>query len=67
MFLFSGRGYWQELIESIIWAYNKVKVALAIVFQCQCRPSKVLLLLVFFLISTHFTVQLEILSDPIVL
>jgi photosystem I P700 chlorophyll a apoprotein A1 len=20
MFLFSGRGYWQELIESIVWA-----------------------------------------------
>ena len=27
MFLFSGRGYWQELIESIIWAHNKVKAA----------------------------------------
>nr|YP_010728691.1 photosystem I P700 apoprotein A1 [Phymatolithon calcareum]WEA76814.1 photosystem I P700 apoprotein A1 [Phymatolithon calcareum] len=27
MFLFSGRGYWQELIESIIWAHNKIKVA----------------------------------------
>ena len=27
MFLFSGRGYWQELIESIIWAHNKLKVA----------------------------------------
>ncbi|MBA0666317.1 hypothetical protein Goklo_002739, partial [Gossypium klotzschianum] len=27
MFLFSGRGYWQELIESIISAYNKLKVA----------------------------------------
>nr|YP_010502442.1 photosystem I P700 chlorophyll a apoprotein A1 [Grateloupia turuturu]UXC96855.1 photosystem I P700 chlorophyll a apoprotein A1 [Grateloupia turuturu] len=27
MFLFSGRGYWQELIESIVWAHNKVKVA----------------------------------------
>jgi hypothetical protein len=23
MFLFSGRGYWQELIESIVWAHNK--------------------------------------------
>ncbi|PPS13546.1 hypothetical protein GOBAR_AA07027 [Gossypium barbadense] len=22
-----GRGYWQELIESIVWAYNKLKVA----------------------------------------
>nr|AYR05844.1 photosystem I P700 chlorophyll a apoprotein A1 [Lithothamnion sp.] len=30
MFLFSGRGYWQELIESIIWAHNKIKVAPAI-------------------------------------
>jgi photosystem I P700 chlorophyll a apoprotein A1 len=30
MFLFSGRGYWQELIESIIWAHNKLKVAPAI-------------------------------------
>ncbi|KAI5016268.1 hypothetical protein ZWY2020_006119 [Hordeum vulgare] len=28
MFLFS-RGYWQELIESIVWAHNKLKVALA--------------------------------------
>jgi hypothetical protein len=29
MFLFSGRGYWQEL-ESIVWAHNKLKVAPAI-------------------------------------
>ncbi|MFQ6648122.1 hypothetical protein Gotur_021938 [Gossypium turneri] len=29
MFLFSRCGYWQELIESIISAYNKLKVALA--------------------------------------
>ncbi|KAF6151666.1 hypothetical protein GIB67_043073 [Kingdonia uniflora] len=27
MFPFSGRGYWQEPIESIIWAHNKLKVA----------------------------------------
>jgi len=27
MFLFSGRGYWQELIESIVWAHNKLRVA----------------------------------------
>jgi photosystem I P700 chlorophyll a apoprotein A1 len=26
MFLFSGRGYWQELIESIVWAHNKLNV-----------------------------------------
>ena len=24
MFLFSGRGYWQELIESIVWAHSKI-------------------------------------------
>lgn len=30
MFLFSGRGYWQELIESIVWAHNKIKVTPAI-------------------------------------
>jgi len=36
MFLFSGRGYWQELIESIVWAHNKLKVAPAI----QPRASK---------------------------
>jgi photosystem I P700 chlorophyll a apoprotein A1 len=30
MFLFSGRGYWQELIESIVWAHNKLHVAPAI-------------------------------------
>jgi len=23
MFLYSGRGYWQELIESILWAHHK--------------------------------------------
>jgi len=27
MFLWSGRGYWQELIESIAWAHNKLKLA----------------------------------------
>jgi photosystem I P700 chlorophyll a apoprotein A1 len=26
MFLFSGRGYWQELIESILWAHSKLKI-----------------------------------------
>ena len=30
MFLFSGRGYWQELIESIVWAHNNLKLAPAI-------------------------------------
>ncbi|TVQ11152.1 MAG: photosystem I core protein PsaA [Leptolyngbya sp. DLM2.Bin27] len=30
MFLFSGRGYWQELIESIVWAHNKLKITPAI-------------------------------------
>nr|AVY51804.1 photosystem I apoprotein A1 [Pyrocystis lunula] len=24
MFLFSGRGYWQELIESLVWAHSKI-------------------------------------------
>ena len=27
MFLFSGRGYWQELIESVIWSHHKLKIA----------------------------------------
>jgi photosystem I P700 chlorophyll a apoprotein A1 len=26
MFLFSGRGYWQELIESILWCHSKMKL-----------------------------------------
>ena len=26
MFLFSGRGYWQELIESIVWAHQLLHV-----------------------------------------
>jgi photosystem I P700 chlorophyll a apoprotein A1 len=26
MFLFSGRGYWQELIESILWAHSKLNI-----------------------------------------
>ena len=29
MFLFSGRGYWQELIESIVWAHE----------QLNCEPN----------------------------
>jgi photosystem I P700 chlorophyll a apoprotein A1 len=27
MFLFSGRGYWQELIEAIVWAHRKTRVS----------------------------------------
>jgi photosystem I P700 chlorophyll a apoprotein A1 len=27
IFLFSGRGYWQELIDSILWAHNKLKIS----------------------------------------
>lgn len=30
MFLFSGRGYWQEFIESIVFAHHKLKVITAI-------------------------------------
>jgi photosystem I P700 chlorophyll a apoprotein A1 len=26
MFLYSGRAYWQELIESIIWSHTKIKI-----------------------------------------
>ena len=26
MFLWSGRVYWQELIESILWAHHKLKI-----------------------------------------
>ena len=25
MFLFSGRGYWQELVESVLWTHTKLK------------------------------------------
>lgn len=30
MFLFSGRGYWEELIESICWSHNKVGVLVSL-------------------------------------
>jgi photosystem I P700 chlorophyll a apoprotein A1 len=30
MFLYSGRGYWQELIESILWAHHKLKIVMHI-------------------------------------
>ena len=30
MFLFSGRGYWQELIESIVWAHNKLYLTMSL-------------------------------------
>lgn len=26
MFLFSGRGYWQELIESVVWSHTKLNI-----------------------------------------
>ena len=26
MFLFSGRGYWQELIESVLWSHHKLRI-----------------------------------------
>jgi photosystem I P700 chlorophyll a apoprotein A1 len=26
MFLFSGRGYWQELIESLLWAHGRLRL-----------------------------------------
>jgi photosystem I P700 chlorophyll a apoprotein A1 len=26
MFLYSGRGYWQELIESLLWSHHKLNV-----------------------------------------
>jgi len=26
MFLYSGRGYWQELIESILWSHHKLNI-----------------------------------------
>jgi hypothetical protein len=40
---------------------------LAFISQCQCRPSRVLSLLVFFPISTHFTAPPEIPSTPTIL
>ncbi|KAL9411470.1 hypothetical protein AB3S75_045131 [Citrus x aurantiifolia] len=40
---------------------------LAFVSQCQCRPSRGLLPLVFFSISTHFTAPSKIPSTPTVL
>ena len=27
MYLFSGRGYWQELIESVIWSHSKLNIS----------------------------------------
>lgn len=30
MFLYSGRGYWQELIESILWAHTKLHISVSI-------------------------------------
>ena len=30
MFLFSGRGYWQELIESLLWSHFKLGILLFI-------------------------------------
>ena len=31
MFLYSGRGYWQELIESVVWSHHKIGVVQLIV------------------------------------
>ena len=27
MFLYSGRGYWQELIETLVWAHERTPIA----------------------------------------
>jgi len=50
MFLFSDRCYWKELIEFIVWAHNKLKVApatqpraLSIVQGCAVRVTHCLL------------------------
>ncbi|PHT85416.1 hypothetical protein T459_07522 [Capsicum annuum] len=50
IFLFSEHGYWQELIESIVWAHNKFKVApatrpraLSIIQGCAVRVTHYLL------------------------
>ena len=40
MFLFSGRGYWQELIESIIWAHKVVVAAHVLVYAGHCSGSR---------------------------
>ena len=37
MFLFSGRGYWQELIECLVWSYLKLKV----IFRIQPRALSI--------------------------
>lgn len=37
MFLSSGRGYWQELIESLLWAHYKLKI----VAQIQPRALSI--------------------------
>lgn len=37
MFLFSGRGYWQELIEALLWAHLK----LALVPSLQPRALSI--------------------------
>ena len=40
MFLFSGRGYWQELIESIVWAHNKIKTCTNYSTSCSKYYSR---------------------------
>ena len=36
MFLLSGHGYWQELIETILWSHNKVAI---VPFVLPCALS----------------------------
>ena len=39
MFLYSGRGYWQELIESILWTHQKLEIITRIQPRALCMNT----------------------------
>lgn len=46
MFLFSGHSYWQELIEFIVWAYNKGMFGIEVVYllSYSCYRKKAVII-----------------------
>ena len=41
MFLISWRGYWQELIESIVWAHEHTRIAKPVALSIVQEPQSV--------------------------
>lgn len=63
MFLFNRRGYWQELIASIVWVHNKLKVvpatqSRALIIVQATKQGRAVGVILFFLLPTIASVKI---------